>query len=77
MDVTDDEAAIRTTVGVLAGDDEVEQFLAWLRLGVCHAECSPRCKARSAVIYRVKFLFGPNFDFCLLEPKMYLVRIIR
>ena len=37
MDVTEDEAAIRTAVGALAGDNEVEQFLAWLHLGVCHA----------------------------------------
>ena len=35
--MTEDEAAIRTAVGALAGDNEVEQFLAWLHLGVCHA----------------------------------------
>ena len=37
MDATEEDTVIRTAVGALAGDNEVEQFLVWLRLGVRHA----------------------------------------
>ena len=50
MDVTEDEAAIRTAVGALAGDDEVEQFLAWLRLGVRHASTPPAAKPATQAV---------------------------
>ena len=44
MDTTEDKAVICTVVGTLAGDYEVEQFLAWLRLGVSHESTPPAAK---------------------------------
>jgi hypothetical protein len=50
MDATEDEAAIRTAVGALAGDEAVEQFLAWLRLGVSHTSTPPGAKPATQAV---------------------------